>query len=65
MIMHTKFQTQNLKGKANLIDLGVVVEIILKFILKIYLTMWIGFNWLHIVFQWRAIVNIAMNLRVP
>jgi hypothetical protein len=52
--MHTQFWSENLNGRGNLEDLGV----------KGKMNMWTGFISQDSA-QWRALVNIVMNVDVP
>jgi hypothetical protein len=46
--MQTQFQSENLKGKDHLEDIGEDGRIILKCTLKKYDMVWTRFNWLRI-----------------
>jgi hypothetical protein len=57
---------ENLTGRDHSEDLGVDGRIILEWILV--KKGWEGVDWIHLVQdkeQWRAVVNMVMNLRVP
>jgi predicted small integral membrane protein len=61
--MPTKFQSEILKGKDHLIDLGVDGNIILKWVLN---KESVGVEWIHMGQcrnWWRALVNALINLR--
>jgi hypothetical protein len=62
--MHIGHWWESQKEKAHWEDQGVGRWTILKWILEI----WDGMDWIDLVHdrdQWRALVNMVMNLRVP
>jgi hypothetical protein len=62
--MHTKFLSENLKGRDHLEELGIDGNIILD----LGEIVWEGVNWIHMAQdreQWWALVNVVMNLWVP
>jgi hypothetical protein len=60
--MHIKFWSESLIGRGHSEDLGVDGRVILEWILGK------DMDWIHVAqdrYQWRALVNTVMNLRVP
>jgi hypothetical protein len=64
--MDKKYWSENTKAKYHLRNLGEDGKRTLKWaVTKQGMRVWIKFNWLATVLQWRDLVNTAINLRVP
>jgi len=64
--MHTKYRSQYLKGKEHLEDIILDGEDNIRMDLRGI--EWEDVDWMHLAEdrdQWRAVVNMVMNLRVP
>jgi hypothetical protein len=64
--MHTKCWSVNVKGKDHFEELGIDGRVIIRMVLREAGLQ--GVYWIHLAHdgvQWRAVVNMAMNLRFP
>jgi hypothetical protein len=64
--MHTKFWSENFEGGDQPEYIRIDGKIILEWILwKLSWKVWTGCAWLLHRSQWRVLVNLIINLRVP
>jgi hypothetical protein len=64
--MHTKFWSENLKGKCNVEDLDIDGRI--RFRMDLRKIGWEGVDWIHLAQDrdhWWTLVNTVMSLQVP